>query len=690
MSRQRGREREELLHFTQASISLRWLALGALIAQEALSPGPSSRTVPLPLYSWMLAYTLALTLYAWRYPARAGSAAKWAIPLDLSVIVIGLLLTGFPEPFLFLGFLVAVISGLLLGHTGAAAVAAIVGIAQFPALRTSVFAPDRYLTWGIGALSLLATGSAAAVAAAHLAARERSSRVFADIKDLAQTSGDPAAVLTATADQFRASSGSLMLFDPRTERLEILAAHQLNESYRQAQPRLRESIAGWVLQEGQPVLLTPGAAVPFRLSRTEIGSSICIPLLVGHRPLGILNLNRTVDARLFTLADLDAADLIAQLAVGILQQVQHERAFAAALHDLAEGFSEVSRALARDPAVLWPVLLDIARSLSAAQFAVLALEREDSGVVDIVAFRGIDGATARQFLPTLLAASTQNSIRMTNGQTSGSGAPATVACVPLRVAARTIGALGLGFPDGTGAPDRLLEAVAAHVAAAVHTARAAHRVADVGVAEERRRIAREMHDGLAQTIADALLQTDLSAMAAQTNTPRLGEDLKELRTLLERAMRELREFLSELRRQDEVEGGLFAAAEALGKEFGRRHEIATSVVVQGDDAHLPSAVRHAVLAIVRQALTNVRSHAQATSVTIRVEVNEQACRAGVTDNGVGFDLAAYRARPPVAHHLGLTSMEERASLVGGRLEIDTAPGRGTTVAAHIPLGRDHG
>jgi len=236
---------------------------------------------------------------------------------------------------------------------------------------------------------------------------------------------------------------------------------------------------------------------------------------------------------------------------------------------------------------------------------------------------------------------------------------------------------------------RLLHAVASQVAAAVSTARSAYRVADIGVTEERRRIAREMHDGLAQTMADALLQTDLSAMAAQAHPERVATDLRELRTVLERAMREMREFMSELRRQDPSDGTLFAALDVMGREFGRRYQIPTAVTSTGEDGQLPSAIRHAVLAIVRQALTNVRAHSQATAVGIRGEVTEQLCTVSVKDNGVGFDLAGYRAKPPAAHHLGITSMEERASLVGGRLQMESRPGGGTTVTVHIPLGREH-
>ncbi len=684
-----GNRRDELLEFAHAALSLRWLVLAALIAQEALTPAPG-RTPPV-LYVGILVYTLALTLYAWRYPGLATRAARAGVIFDTVAIGAGMQLAGRQEPFFLFGFVTAVIAGLLMGHFGAAIVAGIVGALQLPLLPGSLFTPGLYAAWGAAALALQAAGHTAAAGATRLHRRARIADLLATLGTLTASAAPPAEaadrILTAVARFFRADSGSLMVFNPRDERLEILTAHGLGEAYRQARPRLGEGIAGWVVQEGRPVLLTPNAPAPVPLQRTEIGSSMCVPVISAGRPVGVLNLNRGAGRRWFSLDDLDTAELAAHHGEAVLLRAQHEHAVAALLTDAASGFSAVGRALSRDPAVLWPVLLDQARSLASAQFAILALEREDTGTLDIVAARGISGQTALAFLPGLIAASTDGELHAAGESGASDSGGAVVACVPLRVESKTIGAIGLGMTGTVVAPPERLHAVAAQTAAAVHAARTAYRVTDIGLVEERRRIAREMHDGLAQTLADALLQTDLSAMAVQGDPVQVASDLKELRGLLERSMRELREFMSELRREPETSNELPAALEAIGKEFQRRAETATSVVVTGDASRLPSAVRHAVLAIVRQALTNVRAHAQATTVGIRADVTEDGCTASVTDDGVGFDLAAFRAGLAESHHLGLTSMAERAALVGGRLDIATTPGHGTTITVRIPVGR---
>ncbi|HEU5298977.1 MAG TPA: GAF domain-containing sensor histidine kinase [bacterium] len=678
--------------FTQAVVSLRWLALAALIAIETLLPGGGSSSRLISLYAAIFGYTLALSLVALRYPEAHAAITRLGIPLDTLTIAAGMLISGHGREFLLLAFPVTAVAGLLLGYPGALLAGAAVAAVQFPVLRTSLFAPAGYVLWGFAALALLGTGSAAAGAAQHLARRQRFERLLSALRRAAgaapNTGSAARAGLSILAGHFRAQSGSLMLFDPPSGRLEILAGMGLDRAYEEVRARLDEGIAGWVVQQGRAVLLTPESPVPFPLERPRIGTSVCVPLRGGQGPLGLLSLNRHRPAARFSRDDLEAVEIAAQQIAGALLQAQHERLYAAALSEVAEGFSEVSRALARDPVVLWPALLDIARSLTSAPFAVLALEREDTGNVDIVATRGIDGRTASEFATTLLAASTHGEIRVAQGGPLRNGVPTSVACIPLRADAQILGAIGLGLGEGR-VPPRLLQAVASHVAAAVHTARSAYRIADIGVLEERRRIAREMHDGLAQTLADALLQTDLSGMAAQANPEQVAGDLRELRGVLERAMRELREFMTDLRRHDQAERTLFGALDQMGREFGRRYEIPTSTAAAGDDGQLPSAIRHAVLAIARQALTNVHAHAQATAVEIRGEVTEQACTVSVKDNGVGFDPAAFRANPPSSHHLGLTSMEERAALVGGRVRVDSRPGGGTTVTIHIPLGREH-
>ncbi|HLN14168.1 MAG TPA: GAF domain-containing sensor histidine kinase [bacterium] len=661
--------------------------LAALFPATAPSPPPRLYFL---LYGAAAVYMTAFTAYGvWR-PARAADAARWMLPFDGIFLVVGAHVTGFPVEFVLLGFLLAVTTGILAGQLGGLAMATVLAAGQFPMAPGSIF-PGRWISWCLLWVTLIATASLGAEAARRFDEQRGVSRTLTTIKDIAAAGGTAEAALQHVLDtavtHFHANSGSFMLLDPTAKHLEVLASHGLSEAHRQAGSRLGEGIAGWVAQGGRAVLLTPGVTLPVHLEREGITSSMCIPVVVNRETIGLLNLNRSVAGPQFTVTTLEAAELVAQGAVGLLARAQHERVFAFTLHELAGGYARVGYALTRDPTVIWPALLDLVRSLTPASFALLATEREDTGNIEVVAVRGIGGAAARGLLPELIACTTRNEIRVAR---MPGASDTSVACVPLSIGERTIGALGLGIAIEGRWHRALLSAIGAHVAAAVDTATTAHRIADIGAVEERRRIAREIHDGLAQTLATALLQTDLTAMTAQADTVHVGAELKETRTLLEQGMRELREFLADLRRPVPVDQRLFHSLGNLAREFQRRHELDVTVISTGDDSTLPPAVRQAVLAIARQALVNVDAHAHASTAAIHAESDDRHCAVRVVDNGVGFDLEAYRTTTQTGYHLGLTSMQERAALVGGTLKIESAPNRGTTVVLEIPFGGSGG
>jgi len=682
-----------LREVTQAMLAARLVAVAALVVLHLWLPNAAAGRLAMPLVAAAVLYALAVTLYGAPSPDRAERLARWGIAGDVGLLWIGMLLTIAPVDFVFLGFPLTVAAGLLSGYGGAAAVAAALVLSQLPVMPTSMFAPAEWVGWTLLTFGLLAAAGAGGTAGLRLGGRARLARALSRIEAAASDRGSVTAaadeILHAAAEHFAADSGALALFDPTTKRLDVIASHGADPSALAAGPEAGEAVAGWVAQGGRAVLLTPGSQFPLPVPSTQIRSSMCVAAAVGGRPVGVLILHRGATAPEFTKDDLDDAQLVAAAATAYLLRAQNERTLSAALTALAGGHAMVGYALTRDPVVLWPALLDLVRSLTAARSAVLALEHEETGNVEIVAARGLNGAAARTLLPPLIAAITMGETQRPDGAgTAASSAPMT--CVPLLVGSRIIGALGVDVPDGGPFSGPLLAAVAAHIAAAVGTAQTAHRVADIGAAEERRRIAREMHDGLAQTLANALLQVDLSAMTAQSAPADLARELRELRSLLEQAIREMREFMAELRRTETAEDRLFLALERLAREMERRHHQAVTVRSTGDDGHLPPAVRHAVLAITRQALANVFGHARATTATVRADVTDEHCAVSITDNGIGFDVHAYRAGAGDGHHLGLPSMEERALLVGGRLAIESEPNRGTTVTVQVPLGVRHG
>jgi signal transduction histidine kinase len=192
------------------------------------------------------------------------------------------------------------------------------------------------------------------------------------------------------------------------------------------------------------------------------------------------------------------------------------------------------------------------------------------------------------------------------------------------------------------------------------------RVAALAVLEERRRVARELHDGLAH---------ELTFIAAQTR--RLQEEpnvvpLRQIVAAAERAMDESRRAIAALTRplDDPFDVALAATAEEVAFRVGARLELdlATDVEV------LPEA-REALLRIVREAITNAARHGRARSITVTL-ANGDGLRLRIVDNGIGFDPAAAKEQPGA---FGLTSMRERVQALGGEFRLSSQPGAGTRI-----------
>jgi signal transduction histidine kinase len=251
--------------------------------------------------------------------------------------------------------------------------------------------------------------------------------------------------------------------------------------------------------------------------------------------------------------------------------------------------------------------------------------------------------------------------------------------VPIVGGDEVVGAFYLTDKEGdaqfTAADQELIEMLAPHAALAMENARLSERSRELSIVEERNRLARDLHDSLVQKLfgvvlaaksASTLLERDAGDARAQVD--RLGE-------LAQDAISELRSLVFQLRPVAIETEGL---AEALRKHVDvlrRVHPTTLSLELSGTPRLRPG-VDDEVFRIAQEALHNALRHARAGRITVRLEENGEGLGLSVSDDGVGFDPSAPALR---ARRLGLTSMEERAREVGGRLAIESAPGAGTTV-----------
>jgi two-component system, NarL family, nitrate/nitrite sensor histidine kinase NarX len=258
----------------------------------------------------------------------------------------------------------------------------------------------------------------------------------------------------------------------------------------------------------------------------------------------------------------------------------------------------------------------------------------------------------------------------------------SVVSVPIRLQQRLLGELDLFFAsraDLSVDEIELLDALANHLASALEGVRAAAFEREAAVGQERAMLARELHDSIAQSLSFLKIQTQLLR-----NSIRRGQDanvqkvLDELDAGLLESVNDVRELLVHFRTRtnsDDVEPALQVTLQKFRHQTG----LPARLDVQGLGLPLPSDVQVHVLHVVQEALSNVRKHANASDVVLRV-IKGRNWRIVVHDDGCGFDPGHDRGES----HVGLKIMQERAARVGGFVEVDSAPGRGTTVTLTLP------
>jgi len=204
--------------------------------------------------------------------------------------------------------------------------------------------------------------------------------------------------------------------------------------------------------------------------------------------------------------------------------------------------------------------------------------------------------------------------------------------------------------------------------------------------DERKRIARELHDDVSPSLL--LLTQRLDAM---TSCPRpkltdpLRQQLEGLRCQTIEALESLRRIAQDLRPRILDDLGLIAALEWIADDLIRNHGIETKVEVLGKQQNLPSEVQLLLFRIAQEALNNIRKHAQASMALVTVEFTDGKIILTITDNGKGFELPKGRRDLAGTGKFGLAGMQERAQLMGGQLTLKAQPDKGTSITVEVPV-----
>ncbi|WP_169084572.1 sensor histidine kinase [Paenibacillus sp. PL91] len=203
--------------------------------------------------------------------------------------------------------------------------------------------------------------------------------------------------------------------------------------------------------------------------------------------------------------------------------------------------------------------------------------------------------------------------------------------------------------------------------------------------EERKRIAREIHDGPAQSLANIVLRTEIAErMLIKQEFVMVQEELVDLKGQVRSGLEEIRKIIFNLRPMALDDLGLVPTLRKFTQDFEEKTKIHTVFELIGKEVRMPSAMEAAIYRLVQEAFTNALKHASASHVLLEINYQPQQISIVIQDNGVGFHSELIEQDASHNAHFGLVGMRERIELIEGRMDIDSNPGRGTKIMIDIP------
>jgi signal transduction histidine kinase len=196
------------------------------------------------------------------------------------------------------------------------------------------------------------------------------------------------------------------------------------------------------------------------------------------------------------------------------------------------------------------------------------------------------------------------------------------------------------------------------------------------------RIAHDMHDGVTQMIIGALYETQAAKQALHDDPERAAESLQRAQDLLAEVETEIRRVIYDLHPPILDTMGLVVALKRFAATFTAAFHVACHIEVAGQPRRLTKAAEIAIYRIIQAALHNVPAHAQASAASVQFDFGSAAFQVIVSDNGIGFDVAAVSATP--GEQLGLIGMKERAEALGAQLQVTSGPGAGACITLALP------
>jgi signal transduction histidine kinase len=507
----------------------------------------------------------------------------------------------------------------------------------------------------------------------------------------AATSGMESALFDrATAwlvETFGADGVSIMLLDEAGD-LSVASARGLSDEARKTRKRIGEGISGRVALSGRPVLLTgqvEGGNDP------AISESMVAPLRTGERTLGVVSVRHRslparyaqpqLDALAATASDLASAMVLARE----LDGAQEDRRHAIVLYelsrfatlgtdaqaDLDSAVAMIAGAMHHDAVGIWEVAeLRLRLRASTGYAAVLPSEVVlDEADTDLATVLREHRTTRASFAP--------------GADRPDWAAPGSASFVLAPIG--TLGVLVLGRATGgyRDAEADFAATVADYLVGMLHKQSGAGAV-ERGIASERRKIAQEIHDGLAQELTGVVLALEGCQRALEKDPALLKPQLAKTARDARATLADVRQYMSALRQSETGALNLPVTLGRLVDDLRRQSGLNVEMEESGTQKDLSPIVERAVIRIVGESLRNVAQHAGANSAKVVLLYGPEEIIVTIEDDGKGFDVDQVYSTAEQTGHFGVVGMRERAEAAGGQLVVRSEPERGTIVRATIP------
>ncbi len=199
--------------------------------------------------------------------------------------------------------------------------------------------------------------------------------------------------------------------------------------------------------------------------------------------------------------------------------------------------------------------------------------------------------------------------------------------------------------------------------------------------DERKRVARDIHDGPAQSMANVVMRSEIvERLLQKTLVNEAQEQLRELKEIVRESLADVRRIIFDLRPMALDDLGLVPTLRKFLEHFQKRYTLNAGLVVSGQEYTMPSTLNVALFRLIQESLVNAAKHAQANYVEVKLQFSPEHIKVYVKDDGIGYQPTAEGKE----HHYGIMGMQERTELLEGTMEINSQPNQGTEVYFYIP------